>query len=64
MKKISKADAVKEINSTDALEIISESIERSESAGSKQSKLNRFVAAIKKQIDDQRDLKIYSIKVR
>lgn len=63
-KRISKSDAAKIIKETDALEVLFEAINRADTTSSKQSALNRFVSAVQKQIKDERDIKLISIKVK
>lgn len=63
-KLISKSEAARAINTADALEVLLENIDRNETEQSKQTKLNRFVNDVKKQIEDQRDLIIISAKLK
>ena len=64
MKRISKSETLKVIKDTDALEIIIEEIQRADTAANKQAQLSRFVSEIQKQIKQERDLKLFAIKVR
>ena len=63
-KKISTKDASTDIADTDALEVVFEEIDRADNISSKQTALNRFVTEVKKQINDQRNVKLYSVKVK
>jgi hypothetical protein len=63
-KSVSKSEAVIAINSTDALQVLLEKIDRNESASSKQIKLNRLISEIQKQVKDERDIVIVSVKVK
>jgi hypothetical protein len=63
-KSVSKSEAVIAINSTDALQVLLEKIDRNESSSSKQIKINRFISEIQKQIKDERDIVIVSVKVK
>ena len=63
-KSVSKSEAVKVINSLDALEVLLENIDRNETASSKQTKLNRLISAIKNQIKEERGVTIISVKVK
>ena len=63
-KSVSKSEAVTAINSTDALQVLLEKIDRNESSSSKQIKINRFISEIQKQIKDERDIVIVSVKVK
>ena len=64
MKRISKAEAVKAINSVDALEIIFEEISRNDTNTNKQSQLRRFSAEVQKQVKDDRDILLIAVKVK
>lgn len=63
-KRISKNDAVKIIKETDALEVIFQEVDRADDISSKQSALNRFISEVQKQIKDQRNVKLLSVKVK
>lgn len=63
-KRISKADAVKVIKETDALEVLFHEIDRADDTSAKQSALNRFMSEVQKQIKDQRNVKLFSVKVK
>jgi hypothetical protein len=63
-KSISKSEAVKIINSVEALEVLIQSIDRNETTSSKQTKLNRYIDDIKKQIKSERDLILISVVVK
>ena len=63
-KRISKSDAVKAINDTDALEIVFEKISRSEQTSTKRSQLTRFTSEVQKQIQDERDVILISVKLK
>ena len=63
-KSVSKSDAVKIINSVDALDVQLEVIERDETIPSKMNKINRFIAELNKHVKDERDVVIVSVKVR
>ena len=61
---VSKSEAVTAISSTDALQVLLEKIDRKESSSSKQIKVNRLINEIQKQIKDERDILIVSVKVK
>ncbi len=63
-KSVSKSEAVTAINSTDALQVLLEKIDRNESSSSKQIKMNRLISEIQKQIKDERDIVIVSVKAK
>jgi hypothetical protein len=63
-KSVSKSEALTAINSTDALQVLLEKIDRNESSSSKQIKLNRLISEIQKQIKDERDILIVSVKAK
>ena len=63
-KSISKSEAVKIINSVEALEVLIQRIDRKETTSSKQSKVNRFANDVQKQIKEERDVILISIKVK
>jgi hypothetical protein len=60
-KSVSKSEAVKTINSVEALEVLLETIDRNESTSSKQTKVNRLISDIRKQVKEDRDLIIVSV---
>jgi hypothetical protein len=63
-KSISKSEAIKIINSVEALEVLIQSIDRNDTPASKQSKLNRYIDDVKKQIKSERDLVLLSVTVK
>ena len=63
-KKVSKAEAIKTISEIETLEIIVEKIDRNETISSKNTKLNRLINEINKQIKEERDISIFSVKAR
>lgn len=63
-KSVSKSDAVKLINSVDALDIQLEVIERDETVPSKMMKINRFINELNKHVKDERDVIMVSVKVK
>jgi hypothetical protein len=63
-KSASKSEAVRAINSADALEVLIENIDRNEATSSKQTKVNRFISDIQKQIKDERDVILIAVKVK
>jgi hypothetical protein len=63
-KTVSKSEVIKIINATDALEVLLQTIDRNETTSSKQTKLNRFINDIQKQIKDERDVILIAIKVK
>ena len=63
-KSISKSEAVKIINSVEALEVLIQSIDRNETTSSKQTKLNRYVEEVKKHIKSERDVLLISVVVK
>ena len=63
-KSISKSEAVRAINNADALEVLLENIDRNETPSSKQTKVNRFISDIQKQIKDDRDVILIDVKVK
>jgi hypothetical protein len=64
MKRVSKSETLKVIKDTDALEIIIEEIHRADTTANKQAQLSRFVSEVQKQIKQERDLKLFALKVR
>jgi hypothetical protein len=64
VKSVSKSDAVKLINSVDALDVQLEVIDRDETTPSKMTKINRFIAELNKHVKDERDVVLVSVKVR
>ena len=63
-KKISKSEAVKEINQAESLEVLIEHIDRNEPSSNKQSKISQFLSAINRQVKDERDVILISVKVK
>jgi hypothetical protein len=63
-KSISKSEVVKIINATDALEVLIQIIDRNESISSKQIKLSRFLGDVQKQVKEERDVILLSVKVK
>lgn len=63
-KRISKTDATKIIKVTDALEVLFEAINRADTPSSKQSALSRFIQEVQKQFKDERDVLLFSVKVK
>ena len=63
-KKVSKAEAIKTISEIEPLEIILERIGRNETVPSKNAKLNRLINEISKQIKEERDITICSVKAK
>jgi hypothetical protein len=63
-KSTSKSEAVRAINSADALEVLLENIDRDEAASSKQIKVSRFISDLQKQIKDERDVILIAVKVK
>lgn len=63
-KRISKSDAEKAIKDADALEVVFQEIERTDQTSVKQTSLNKFVDEVKKQIKDERNILLYSVKVK
>ena len=63
-KVISKSELLKTINAIEALEIVIEAIDRNETKSSKQSKVNRFINDVQKQIKDERDVILIAIKLK
>ena len=63
-KSVSKLDAVKIINSVDALDIQLEVIDRNETQSSKMTKINRFMAEVNKQVKDERNVILATVKVK
>lgn len=63
-KRISKGDAVRLIKETDALEVIFHEIDRADDSAAKQSALSKFISEVQKQIKDQRNVKLFSVKVK
>jgi hypothetical protein len=63
-KAVSKSEAVKAINSVEALEVLLETIDRNESTSSKQTKVNKLINDIRKQVKEERDLLLLAIKVK
>lgn len=63
-KSVSKSEAVKVINATDALEVLLQTIDRNETTSTKQTKVNRFIDDIKKQVKAERDVILIAVKVK
>lgn len=63
-RRISKSDAEKAIKDADALEVIFQEIDRADQTSTKQTALNKFVEEVKKQIKDQRNVMLFSVKVK
>ena len=63
-KVISKSELLKTINAIEALQIVIEAIDRNETKSSKQSKINRFINDVQKQIKDERDIILIAIKLK
>jgi hypothetical protein len=63
-KTVSKSEVVRLINATDALEVLLQTIDRNETTPSKQTKVNRFINDVQKQIKDERDVILIAIKVK
>jgi hypothetical protein len=63
-KSVSKSELTKIINAAEALEILVQGIDRNETTSSKQSKVNRFINDIQKQLRDERDLVLISVKLK
>ena len=63
-KSVSKTDATKLINSVEALEILVQTIDRNETTSSKQSKVNRFINDVQKQLKEERDVILITLKVK
>jgi hypothetical protein len=63
-KKISKPDLIREINKLDALQIIQESIQRSEPAPQRRSKIQRFIGSTQDLVDEERDVLFIAIQIK
>lgn len=63
-KSVSKSELTKIINAAEALEILVQGIDRNETTSAKQSKVNRFINDIQKQLRDERDLVLISVKLK
>jgi hypothetical protein len=63
-KSVSKSEAIKAINSVDALEVLLESIDRNESTSSKRTKVNQFNNEVQKQIKDERNVILIALKTK
>lgn len=63
-KKVSKTDIVKEINKLDVLEVIQETVLRSDPAPHRQAKISAFTKKAKEQVADDRDVLLISIKIK
>jgi hypothetical protein len=63
-KSISKSEAIKIINSVEALEVLIQKIDRNETSSSKQTNLNRYIDDVKKQIKSERDIILISVTVK
>jgi hypothetical protein len=61
---ISKTELTKVLNAAEPLEIILEVIDRNETTSSKLTKVNRFVNEAHKQVRDERDVILITIKVK
>jgi tellurite resistance protein len=64
VKVISKTEAIKILNQVEILEILQEAIDRNETVPSKQTKINRFINAIQKQVKEDRDVILIAVKVK
>ena len=63
-KSVSKSEAIKTINAIEALEVVLEIIDRNETTSSKQTKVNRFINDVQKQIKDERGVILIAVKVK
>ena len=63
-KKVSKTDIVKEINKLDVLEVIQETVLRSDPAPHRQTKISAFSKKAKEHADDDRDVLLISIQIK
>lgn len=63
-KKISKSNLIRELNKTEALEILIEKIERNWSASKKNSLFSQFQRDAKVHIEAERDVILISVKVK
>jgi len=63
-KPVSKSEAIRTINAIEALEVLLDTIDRNETASSKQSKVSRFINDMQKQIKDERDIILIAIKAK
>jgi hypothetical protein len=63
-KSVSKSDLAKSIEDLQALDVVVEGIDRNDTSGTKQTKLNNFTSAAKKQIKEERDVLLIAIKVK
>jgi hypothetical protein len=63
-KSVSKSEAIKTINTIEALEVLLENIDRNELTSAKQTKVNRFLSDIQKQVKDERDVILIAVKVK
>jgi hypothetical protein len=61
---ISKSELIKILNQVDSLEILIETIDRNETVPSKQTKITRFINSIQKQVKDERDQILLTIKLK
>ena len=63
-KSVSKSEAIKTITETEPLEVVLEIIDRNETTSSKQTKVNRFISDLQKQIKDERNVILIAVKVK
>ena len=63
-KPVSKSEVIKLINSVECLEILVQSIDRNETRSAKQTKVNRFINDVQKQVKDERDVILIAMKVK
>jgi hypothetical protein len=64
MKRVSQLEAERTLKDADALEIITEQINRSDTASAKIMLLSRFSAEVQKLIKEERDILLIAVKVR
>jgi len=63
-KSISKTEATKIIKEVEALEFLIQTIDRNETNSSKQSRVNRFINDVQRQLKDDRDVILLGIKLK
>ena len=64
MKRVSKLEAERAVRDADALEIVTEQINRSDTASAKIILLSRFSTEVQKLIKEERDIFLIAVKIR
>ena len=64
MKKVSKAELLRQLNKVDVLEVITELVQRSQPDPHRQAKISAFTKKVKEQVADDRDVLLISIMIK